>query len=80
MLIESVRVRFVQRLTLLDQDFRRAVDSYNKSHDRPVVSVETMQQILSNVGSLRQLNTDFLGKLEQRFRSWLVHKLGGGVV
>ena len=65
-----VPCRFVQRLTLLDQDFRGAVDSYNQSHDRPVVSEETMQQILSNVGSLRLLNTDFLDKLEERFRGW----------
>ena len=62
----------MQRLTLLDQGFRGAIDSYNRSHDRPVVSEETMKQILSNVGSLRQLNTDFLDKLEQRFKSWLV--------
>ena len=74
-----VPCRFVQRLTLLDQDFRGAVDSYNQSHDRPVVSEETMQQILANVGSLRLLNTDFLDKLEERFRGWSVGVWSDGV-
>ena len=63
---------FVQRLTLLDQEFRGKIESYNRSHDRPVVSDETMRYILSNVGSLRLLNTDFLWKLEERFKNWLV--------
>lgn len=61
---------FVRRLKLLDVEFRGAIEEYNRSHDKQVITDETIRQILSNVGSLRLLNSDFLDKLEERFRSW----------
>ena len=63
---------FVRRLTLLDVEFRGAIETFNESHDKQVVTEETVRQILSNVGSLRLLNSDFLDRLEERFRTWFV--------
>ena len=58
-------------LTLLHmQDFRQAVLSANRAHDRPILSEETLNAILSNVGSLCILNSGLLSELEDRLKKW----------
>ena len=61
---------YVKGLTLLDRDFRSAVQSANRAHDKPIVSEETLKLILGNVSSLLSLNSDMLAELEGRMKNW----------
>ena len=60
----------MRRLKLLDEDFRGVFESYNRAHSKTAISEDALKQILSNIGSLKNLNKQFLGQLEARFKTW----------
>ena len=62
----------MRALTLLHKDFRQAVLSANRAHEKPVISEETLKQILGNIGSLLALNSGMLQELESRMQDWCV--------
>lgn len=55
---------------ILFQEFRQSVVSANRSHDKPIIADETLNAILSNVGSLCILNSGLLNQLEDRMAKW----------
>ena len=55
---------------LLDKDFRQAVKSANNAHEKPVISEESMKQIMGNVSSILTLNSGLLEELETRMAMW----------
>lgn len=57
-------------LALLHKDFRQAMLSANRAHEKPVISEETLKQILGNIGSLLALNAGMLQELEDRMADW----------
>jgi len=60
----------VKGLALLHKDFRQAMLSANRAHEKPVISEETLKQILGNIGSLLALNAGMLQELEDRMADW----------
>ena len=68
--IYTLLCRFVKGLTLLHKDFRQAVLSANRAHEKPVLSEDTLRLILGNVGSLLNLNSGLLEELQLRMSNW----------
>eukprot|EP00731_Ephydatia_muelleri_P001722 Em0001g1722a len=63
---EEIKVRsvwYVKGLRLLHEDFRAWINS-NRDNDKPVIPDEVLKQILSNIGSLVNLNSGLLNDLE----------------
>ena len=44
--------------------------SANRAHDNPILPEETLNTILSNIGSLCVLNEGLLSQLEERLATW----------
>lgn len=61
---------YVKGLKLIDRDFRLAVLSANRAHDKPVLPEETLKLILGNVSSILTLNSGLLAELEGRMKQW----------
>lgn len=66
----SLHMYRVMLASLHMQDFRQAVQSANRAHDRPILSEEILNAILSNIGSLCILNSGLLSELEDRLNKW----------
>eukprot|EP00731_Ephydatia_muelleri_P001734 Em0001g1734a len=60
---------YVKGLRLLHEDFRAWINS-NRDNDKPVIPDEVLKQILSNIGSLVNLNSGLLNDLEVRMANW----------
>lgn len=71
---------FVKNLGLLHKDFRQAVLSANRAHERPVLAEDTLRQILGNVGSLLNLNSGMLEELETRMANWGSNPMIGDII